>query len=59
MLVGSIEDVQALWGYFGGYEPGDVRASIHELRAGTLPTGFLRLYVLLPLGLVEIGRAHV
>ncbi len=54
VLVGSIEDVQALWGYFGGYEPVDVRASIHELRAGTLPTGFLRIYVLLPLGLVAL-----
>jgi spermidine synthase len=64
MFVGAADDVRALRGYFASYEPLNVRESVQALRemaggalrgsdsAVSLPSNFLRLYIMVPLLLV-------
>lgn len=64
ILVGAADDIRALRGYFSGYEPLNVRSSVHALRVILLnvfhgggpslseAAAFLRLYVGVPLLLV-------
>ena len=64
LLVAVADDVGALRGYFGSYEPLNVRDSVHALRMLVwnilpgpdarieVPANFLRLYVALPLLIV-------
>ncbi len=51
-LVAVADDVGALRGYFGSYEPLSVAGSVAALRQGQLPSNFLRMYVGVPLLLV-------
>ena len=52
LFVGVADDIRALAGYFGGYEPLNIRESLAGLRSGTMPANFIRLYVAVPLLLV-------
>ncbi len=52
LFVSAADDIRALAGYFGGYEPLDIRESLAALRSGTMPANFIRLYVVVPLLLV-------
>ena len=52
LFVGVADDIRALAGYFGGYEPLNIRESLAALRSGTIPATFIRLYVAVPLLLV-------
>ena len=52
LFVGVSGDIRSVAGYFGAYEPLNIRESLEAFRSGTMPGNFIRLYVVLPMLLV-------
>ncbi len=52
LFVGASGEIRTFAGYFGAYEPLNIRESLEAFRSGTMPATFIRLYVLLPMLLV-------